>query len=265
MISEMNPIIKLENVYFRREKSVIINDININLETGELTGIIGPNGAGKSTLLKLITNIIKPSSGKIFFNDTDISIINPKKLNQNLSYLPQNLTFNFPFKTLEFVITGRYPHLGWLQNENNYDIDIATEALKLVDMEDFKYRNILSLSGGEQQRVSIARIIAQQTYFLFLDEPISNLDIHHQLSTLKLLKTIANNNKGVYVVLHDIRLAYKYCDKVIVMNKGEILEHGNPREILDENIISSVFNVRPVIIKENKDGNIIDFSEIISN
>ncbi len=128
-------------------------------------------------------------------------------------------------------------------------------------MQDFKERNILTLSGGEQQRVSLARVITQQTDFLFLDEPISNLDIHHQLSIMNLLKSLSGEGKGVYTVLHDIKLANKFCDKLIVLDQGEIITEGNPNIILDESLISKVFNVKTQISYDNSGKKIINFLE----
>ena len=244
-------VIQLKDVSYNVDDNLIVSKLNIQLVPGKFVGIIGPNGAGKSTLLKLITNIIKPSTGNIYLNDINISSYNPKELNRKIAYLQQNISYNFPFKVLEVVLMGRYPYLSRMQNENSNDISISTKSLELVDMEKLKLRNILSLSGGEQQRVSIARILAQKTDFIFLDEPISNLDINHQLSIMKLLNSLSKENKGIYAVLHDIRLAYNYCDKVIVMDKGKLIAEGTPSEVLTQKLISSVFKVSSYISNDN--------------
>ena len=246
-----SPSIQLNNISYEASGKTIISELKLNLSAGKFVGIIGPNGAGKSTLLKLITNILKPSSGNILLNGKEISEYKPKKLNKIISYLPQNVSYNFPFKVLELVLMGRYPHLGKLQNENSNDIEIANKSLKLVDMESFEERNILNLSGGEQQRVSIARVLSQNTDFIFLDEPISSLDINHQLSILKLLKSMTNENKGVFTVLHDIRLAFDYCDKLIIMDNGQVAAQGTPEDILNEQLISTVFKVKTSITKNS--------------
>ena len=251
--------IETRNLSYNVNGKAILSDINLRLNKGKLVGIIGPNGAGKSTFMKLITNVLKPSIGAIYLDNENISHYPIKELNKKIAYLPQNVTFNFPFKVLEIVLMGRYPYLGRLQNENKSDNKIALKSLELVNMEKFKDRNILTLSGGEQQRVSLAKIITQQTDFLFLDEPISNLDINHQLIVMELLKSLASEGKGTYVVLHDIRLANKYCDKIIIFNEGKIAYKGIPNVILNEQIISSVFKVKSEI-KTDSLGNIkIDF------
>ncbi|NIP30976.1 MAG: heme ABC transporter ATP-binding protein [Candidatus Dadabacteria bacterium] len=249
------------NLSYQINSKTIISNLNIKINKGELVGIIGPNGAGKSTFLKLLTNILKPTSGYVFLNDRNISEFSPKDLNKKLAYLPQNVSFNFPFKVSEIVLMGRYPYLGRLQNESSIDNKLAADSLRFVDMQDFKERNILTLSGGEQQRVSLARVITQQTDFLFLDEPISNLDIHHQLSIMNLLKSLSGEGKGVYTVLHDIKLANKFCDKLIVLDQGEIITEGNPNIILDESLISKVFNVKTQISYDNSGKKIINFLE----
>ena len=253
--------LKTKNLSYRIDKKSIVSNLNLELNKGELVGIIGPNGAGKSTFIKLITNILKPSDGSVYLSGKKISDYKIKELNKKIAYLPQNFTFTFPFKVLEIVLMGRYPHLGLLQNENKRDNKIALESLKLVNMGEFKDRNILTLSGGEQQRVSLARIITQQTDFLFLDEPISNLDINHQLLIMELLKSLSEQGKGVYVILHDIRLANKYCHKVIIFNEGQAVYQGTPNTVLNEEIISSVFKVKSEIKTDGTGESIIDFLE----
>ncbi|MGH7885951.1 MAG: ABC transporter ATP-binding protein [Thermodesulfobacteriota bacterium] len=253
--------IKIENVSYSTDKKKILNRINLSIKNGELLGIIGPNGAGKTTLLKIICGILNPSSGVIGLEDKNINNFKPKELYKKISYLPQKINFNFPFRVSEIVLMGRYPYFDRLKNEGPEDYKIAKDSLSKVDMLEFFDRNILTLSGGEQQRATIARVVAQDADFLFLDEPLSNMDINHQLSVMNLLRYLSSSGKGVSVVLHDLRLAYRYCSKVLVLNNGEVAAHGSPAVVLNEELISTVFKVRAAIVKDFAQNNSIDFIE----
>ena len=245
-------MLKIENLTFRLKGRPIIEDITTEVPGGELVGIVGPNGAGKTTLLKNICNILSPAEGKVLLEGKNIHELKPAELSRKLCYLPQSIAFNFPFKVSEVVLMGRYPYLKRMENERLEDYDIARKSLEMVDMLDFADRDILTLSGGEQQRVSLSRVIAQNTDFLFLDEPLSNLDINHQLSVMELLRSLSAKGKGVAVVLHDLRLASRYCTKLIVLNRGRLEAQGNPSCVLDEDLINEVFKVRSRFVKDSR-------------
>ena len=246
-----NSSIKVSDISYSVGEKKILSNTGIDIKKGDLIGIVGPNGAGKTTLLKVICGILKPLSGSIFIEDKDINTFKPKELFKKISYLSQNINFNFPFKVSEIVLMGRFPYLGKFENEGEGDFEIAKECLKLVDMQEFFDRNVLTLSGGEQQRVSLARVLAQKTDFLFLDEPLSNMDINHQLSIMQLLSSLSNEGKGISVVLHDLRLAYRFCTKVLILNEGNVVDFGTPKDVLKEEVISSVFKVRSHITNDS--------------
>ncbi|MCY3826040.1 MAG: ABC transporter ATP-binding protein [Candidatus Dadabacteria bacterium] len=222
----------------------IVENVSFEIKRNELLGIVGPNGAGKSTLLRLLARIINPTGGRILLDGENISEYEAKELYKKISFLPQTSYFDFPLSVLEVVLTGRYPYLGILESESKEDIKRAEDCLSLVDLEGFSRRKVTTLSGGEQQRVSIARVLAQGTDFIFLDEPSSHLDIHHKFALMELLESLAQEEKGVVAVLHDLDLASKFCERILVLENGRVAALGEPSRVFSEKLLSSVFKVR---------------------
>lgn len=236
--------IKVSGLSYGVNGKTIVDDATFEIKRNEFLGIVGPNGAGKSTLLRLLARIINPTVGSILLDGEDISGCEAKKLYKKISFLPQTSYFDFPLSVLEVVLTGRYPYLGIFESESEEDMKRAEGCLSLVDLEGFSRRKVTTLSGGEQQRVSIARVLAQETDFIFLDEPSSHLDIHHKFALMELLRTLAQEGKGVVAVLHDLDLASKFCERILVLENGRVAALGEPSRVLSENLLLSVFKVR---------------------
>ncbi|MCY4262106.1 MAG: ABC transporter ATP-binding protein [Candidatus Dadabacteria bacterium] len=236
--------IKTSGLSYRVNGKTIVDDVSFEIKRNEFLGIVGPNGAGKSTLLRLLVRIIGSTAGCILLDGKDISLYEAKELYKKISFLPQTSYFDFPLSVLEVVLTGRYPYLGILESESKQDIEHAEHCLSLVDMEGFSRRKVTTLSGGEQQRVSIARVIAQGADFIFLDEPSSHLDIHHKFALMELFESLAQEGKGVVAVLHDLDLASKFCERILVLENGQVASLGEPLHALSEKLLSSVFKVR---------------------
>ena len=236
--------IKISGLSYCVNGKTIVDDISFEIKRNEFLGIVGPNGAGKSTLLRLLARIINPSAGRILLDEEDISVYEAGELYRKISFLPQTSYFDFPLSVLEVVLTGRYPYLGIFESESEEDIRRAEDCLSLVDMEGFSRRKVTTLSGGEQQRASIARVLAQGTDFIFLDEPSSHLDIHHKFALMELLGSLAREGKGVVAVLHDLDLASRFCDRILVLENGRVSALGEPSHVLSEELLSSVFKVR---------------------
>lgn len=235
---------KISYLSYKTNGKTIVDDISFEVKRNEFLGIVGPNGAGKSTLLRLLARIINPTGGRILFDGKDILEHEAKELYRKISFLPQTSYFDFPLSVLEVVLTGRYPYLGIFESESEEDIRRAEDCLSLVDMEGFSRRKVTTLSGGEQQRASIARVLAQGTDFIFLDEPSSHLDIHHKFALMELLRSLAQEGKGVVAVLHDLDLASRFCDRILVLENGRVSALGEPSHTLSEELLSSVFKVR---------------------
>ena len=242
--------IKAENINITLEKNNILKDINIEVDNKEVVGIIGPNGSGKSTLLKCIYRVLKPNDGAILLDNVDIKEIPVKESSKRLAVLSQHNNYNFDFTVKDIVLMGRSPHKKFMERDNKEDYDIVNEALKKVDMFEFKDRSFQSLSGGEQQRVILARALAQQPQCLILDEPTNHLDIKYQLQLMRIVKGL-----GIEVIaaIHDLNIAAMYCDKIYVLKDGEIIKNGKPKDVLTQELIKDVYEVdSEVIVNEER-------------
>ena len=236
--------VEISELRYSVNGKTIVADASFEIERNEFLGIVGPNGAGKSTLLRLLARILNPTGGRILLDGEDLSRYEARELYRKISFLPQTSHFDFPLSTLEVVLTGRYPYLGIFESESEDDIKRAENCLSLVDMEGFAKRKVTTLSGGEQQRVSLARVLAQETDFIFLDEPSSHLDIHHKFALMEMLRSLARNGKGIAAVIHDLDLASRFCDRVLVLEDGRTKALGEPSQVFSEELLSSVFKVR---------------------
>lgn len=247
----MKALLNVSNLSGGYGSKMVIKDVSFDVEKGQFLGIIGPNGSGKSTLLRLMSRALTPKRGKITFEDIDITRIHLKEFCKKIAFVPQGTLINFSFSVWEIVLMGRIPHLKRLQFETKKDFEIAENALLLTSSSELKERDINQLSAGERQRVIIAKALAQEPALLFLDEPTSHLDIGYQIQILDLLKAL-NRNKGltIIMVLHDLNLASEYCDKLILLNKGEIFKAGTPREVLTYQGIEAVYKT-VVVVNEN--------------
>lgn len=242
--------IKAENINITLEKNNILKDINIEVDNKEVVGIIGPNGSGKSTLLKCIYRVLKPNDGAILLDNVDIKDMSVKESSKRLAVLSQHNNYNFDFTVKDIVLMGRSPHKKFMERDNKEDYDIVNEALKKVDMFEFKDRSFQSLSGGEQQRVILARALAQQPQCLILDEPTNHLDIKYQLQLMRIVKGL-----GIEVIaaIHDLNIAAMYCDKIYVLKDGEIIKNGKPKDVLTQELIKDVYEVdAEVIVNEER-------------
>lgn len=241
--------IKTENINVTLEKNNILKGINIEVDNKEFVGIIGPNGSGKSTLLKCIYRILKPSEGVIKLDGIDMKNISIKESSKKLSVLSQHNNYNFDFTVKEIVLMGRAPYKKFMERDNKEDYDIVNDALEKVDMLEFKDRSFQSLSGGEQQRVILARALAQKPKCLILDEPTNHLDIKYQLSLLNIVKSL---NLTIISAIHDLNIASMYCDRLFVMKNGRIVGMGTPQEVLTKEFIKEIYDIDVEIVYDSK-------------
>lgn len=229
----------------------ILKDINVHFSHGELSIISGPNGSGKTTLLKSIMKIHPVENGKIFLNSMDINSINIRNRAKLIGYVPQFSNSDFDFTVYEIIEMGRYPFR--FQWNNGEDEKAVNRAMDLTGIFCFKERQINSLSGGELQRVLLARALAVNPRYLILDEPSSNLDISHNIEMMKLIKDITKElNITTIMVLHDINTIYKYADKVILLESGKLLYKGTPKEVLNNRNIKEIFGVESEFVIDTK-------------
>lgn len=218
----------------------ILRGVSLEVDHNDFVGIIGPNGSGKSTLLKCIYRVLKPQAGIVRLDGTDIRELSYKKSAQTIAVLAQHNYYNFEFSVQDVVLMGRSPHKRTMERDNAQDYAIVAQALKTVGMSDMAKRSFSTLSGGEQQRVILARALAQQTPCLILDEPTNHLDIKYQLQLLDIVKGL---NRTVISAIHDLNIAAMYCTWLVVMKDGKVITQGTPRQVLTPELIRQVYEV----------------------
>ncbi|WP_066638484.1 heme ABC transporter ATP-binding protein [Desulfolucanica intricata] len=244
----MSVTIKVDNLGCSYGAQKVLSDVTFGIKRGSFVGIIGPNGSGKSTLLKHLSAALKPVTGQVLLNGKDICLLKSRDVAIKMAVVPQDTIISFGFSALEVVLMGRHPHLRRFQNEGNRDMEIARQAMEVTGTRHLQARNIMELSGGERQRVIVARALTQEPEILILDEPTAHLDIHHQLDVLEVVNQL-NKEKGVTViaVLHDLNLAAQFCDRLILLRKGNIFALGKPEEVITSENIRDVYQTEVLI------------------
>jgi iron complex transport system ATP-binding protein len=221
----------------------VLKDVELEVEPGEMLGIVGPNGSGKSTLLKCINRVLKTQPNTVLIDGTDASNLNLRELAKMMGYVPQTSTNTFPFTVFDVVLMGRKPYIHWNLSERDYEI--VAEVLDFLGIGDLSMRHFNELSGGEQQKVIVARALAQQPRLLLLDEPTSSLDIKHQLEIMCILKSLTlSKERSVIVSLHDLNLASRFSDIILMLKQGCIYAVGTPEAVLTEENIDSVYGIK---------------------
>jgi len=254
MIDEV--VIETKNLNWAYNGIKVLNNVSINIRFGTFTGILGPNGAGKTTLLKLILNLLQVEKDSILIRGTDIKTYSRKELARIEAYVPQSVKIDFNFTVEQVVMMGRTPFLGRFDRESSNDMRIAEWAMKETGVLKLKNKLITHLSGGELQRVVIARALTQEPVILALDEPTSHLDIHHQINILSILRTLAEREGlTIIAVLHDVNHALEYCDNLFLLDQGKIVNSGSPEKVITPEIMKDVYNLNVKITKNPFTGN----------
>ena len=234
--------LEMQNVSLGYNYKPVLKDITLRASPGELVGLIGPNGSGKSTIIKALSRVIHPYSGRIFLDGQDIVRIPRKELACLVGVVPQMPLLPSTFTAFEIVLMGRNPHLGLFQAEGQRDWAIAWRAMEETTTRSLASRRVNELSAGEIQCLLIARVLAQETKAILLDEPTANLDIGRQVEILDLIKNLCRENKlTVLAALHDLNLAAQYCDRLFLINEGGIYTEGTPPEVITERNIKQVY------------------------
>ena len=251
-------VLDARNVSARLGKNLALNDVTLSIPRGSVTAIIGPNGSGKSTLLRALARLLRPETGAVLLDGAAIARMSPGQVARQIATLPQSPGAVPGMTARELVEQGRYPHTGPLRMLSDKDNAAVERALELTSSGRFRHRLIDSLSGGERQRVWIALALAQEPRILLLDEPTTFLDINHQIQILNLIQTL-NRERGLTVVmaLHDLNQASQYAERLVVLQRGGIVEEGPPEAVIREDMLASVFNVRAHISVSPIDGALI--------
>jgi len=238
--------ISIKNLSYSYDSNTLaLDNISIAIPKGSFCGIIGPNGSGKTTLLKCISGYLKPQSGDVFISNKRVSEFSTKEIARTMALVQQHFALEYDFTVLEIVLTGRNPHLRRLQTESTLDYDIANDSMKRAEIFHLKDRMLTSLSGGEWQRMILARALCQQASIMLLDEPVTGLDIKHQVSFLNSAKKLATEEGiSVVCVLHDLNLALNYCDEIALLNKGKLYDKGKPLQVLTKENLEGVYETK---------------------
>jgi iron complex transport system ATP-binding protein len=253
----VNSLLEVNNVSggYRNKKTV--NNISFSVKKGEFIGLIGPNGSGKTTLLKILTNLLPKQTGQISVCSQQVETYSAKQLAQKIAVLPQNNELGFSYSVKQVVALGRTPYQNsFFNNCSQDDEGIVLEAMKQTEISSFATKDYQELSGGEKQRVLLARAFAQQPELLLLDEPANHLDIKHQIHLFSTIKKFIEDNNSVLAVFHDINMASLYCDRILVLHEGRIVKEMNAKDGLDVKCLSHVFetpftsNKHPLVDKE---------------
>lgn len=244
----MTPALRASGVSYAVQGRTLVHKVNLRLHSGELLAIIGPNGAGKSTLCALLAGDLSPTAGEVEVCGRTVRGASPAALARLRAMLSQHTFLRFPFTAMEVVLMGRHPYIPRWRSATGADYAAADDAMRSVQVSHLAGRIYSTLSGGEQRRVSIARVLAQDTPVLLLDEPSASLDIGHQQLIMELCRQLADNGRAILTVLHDLNLAGAFADRVMVMSEGEVVAAGSPSECLRPEVLSAVFNQEVIVI-----------------
>ncbi|PVX26508.1 MAG: ABC transporter ATP-binding protein [Candidatus Bathyarchaeum sp.] len=254
----------VNNITFSYDSSLSLDRVSLELQESEILGIIGPNGSGKSTLLKCLNKILKPKDGSILLDGQEVKKMNRLEIAKHIGYVPQCSESPQALTVFEVILMGRRPHIAWQSSQK--DAQKTWQVLELLGIEHLALRNFNELSGGEQQKALIARSLVQEAEILLLDEPTSNLDIKHQLEVMELSHNLVAKQKlSVVIAIHDLNLASRYCNKIVMMKKGKIFAAGDTTSVLTTENIQSVYGVEVTINYHNKIPNIIPIKPLTTN
>jgi iron complex transport system ATP-binding protein len=235
-------MIEVNSISFCYHKDWVLQDVSFKIEKGNFIGVIGPNGSGKTTLLKILYRLLSPQKGEVLFDSIPLKRMNRTDIAKRIAVVAQETHLLFPFNVMEVVLMGRSPYLGHRMFESEKDLEIARKAMEWTEVLPFSERAIDELSGGERKRVFIARALAQEPEVILLDEPTTNLDIHHQIDFLDLILTL-NQERGLTIVMasHDMNIASEFCDRLVLLQKGRIYKMGDPQEVITKENIEGVY------------------------
>ncbi len=254
----------VKDLNFSWGSNEVLNNIEFSIESNEVVSILGINGAGKSTLIKCLNGILKPKSGKIEIianseesskiSLVDMSSLDLVGLSKVMSYVPQSVRTSFSMDVFDVVLLGRKPHIKWRITDN--DRDKVSETLRYLNLEDFAFRKFDQISGGERQRVIIAKAIAQDPNLFMFDEPTSDLDLKNQIQIMKCIKKLIKESespKSALIAIHDINIAARYSDKIMLLDNGTVKAFGPPKDVLTEQNIADVFGVKSSVELTDED------------
>jgi iron complex transport system ATP-binding protein len=251
----MKPSINVKNLSHSFGETPVLKNVSFQVPQRDFFIIIGPNGSGKTTLMKVISGILKPQNGELEILDRPIDQYHRKALAKTIAFVPQMTFADFPFTVTEIVLMGRSPYLGMLGIEQKNDLEVANQAIAFTGLENLAHRKLDQLSGGEQQRVFIARAICQEPDIILLDEPTASLDLAYQVRIMDLMEKL-KTEKGITVVMvsHDVNLAAMYADHLMLLHKGQVVCQGLPDEVITYQTLEAAYGCT-LLVDESPLGN----------
>ena len=235
----------VNNLSYSVDDAILLEQISMEFDAGQMTALVGHNGSGKSTLLKHLARQIAPQCGEIRLGGVSSHAFTPREFARQVAYLPQDGGLTDMMTVREFVACGRYPWHGALGRVTAEDRQKVDEALTITNVVEFSGRAVSTLSGGERQRVRLAMLVAQNSRFLLLDEPTSALDIAHQVEVLSLIRRLCvEGGRGVAIVLHDINMAAQFCDHIVALKKGRIIAQGAPADLMTTETLAEIYGIQ---------------------
>ncbi|MFB6346738.1 MAG: ABC transporter ATP-binding protein [bacterium] len=244
-------MLEMDSVRYRVDDTTILKGVDFDLHQGEFVSLIGPNGSGKSTSIHCLAGLIQPTEGEVRLENKSLTQYSREEIARKISMVGQEMTVNFDFTVHEIVMMGRSPYQALFERGREEDRRIVREALEEVSMNRFANRQFRTLSGGEKQRVLIARCLAQEADVLLLDEPTNHLDVKHTLHFLDLLQRI---DASVVLAIHDLNLAARYSDRIYLLDDGKVVDHGSPRQVFRQSKLETVFGRDVTIDEEPRSG-----------
>ncbi|WP_127058539.1 ABC transporter ATP-binding protein [Veillonella ratti] len=240
----------IEHLSVSLNKQPILHDISLTAKRGEFIGIIGPNGSGKTTFLKSLRGLYDFKEGNVKLNGESIANSNDKEIAKLVAYMQQNINLNFGYTAKEIVMTARYPYLKWWQNESVHDEQIVEAVMKNVGIWHLRERAVNELSGGERQRVFLAKALAQETELLLLDEPTAALDLVYADEIFRQARQYCKEGKTIFIVVHDLELAAKFCTRLLLISEGRLVADGRPKDVLTAQNLKKAFHLASAVYED---------------
>lgn len=242
------PLIDVDSVSVALGGTQILRNVSLSVPSGSFVALVGPNGAGKTTLLRAVNGALSPDTGTVSIDGQDVAALSSQEIARSVATVSQDTSVSFSFSVRDIVAMGRTPHRSRFHRPDQDPIERALERTRTLELAD---RSIGTVSGGERQRVLLARALAQETPAMVLDEPTASLDITHQVRTLELVRTLVDEGTTALAAIHDLDLAARFCDAVVVLADGRVLAHGTPDAVLTESVIEQAFGGDTIHIHEN--------------
>ena len=240
----MPPLLEVRDLSFAYQDRAVLSDVSFSIGAREVVGLVGPNGSGKSTLLRLALGLLPSGRGELRVVDRPVADLSRKALARHAAFVPQDSVMEIAFTVRDVVAMGRHPHLGRFQPETEEDAAAIGWALTSTATQALAERTLQELSGGERQRVILARALAQQATVLLLDEPTANLDVAHQLEMLMLVRNVVQEDRCALIAIHDLALAARFCDRIVMLSEGAVVALGTPREVITEARLARYFRIQ---------------------